>query len=367
MRYRELADLYEKLEGTAKKLEKRDKLADFYKRCREEELYSIVLLSMGEVFPSGEQDLGIAREMIRRVLAKALGVSGDDVLKKFKETGDLGLTAEFFIKAKKQATLAKKELTVEKVFENLRRLPEISGAGSQDRKISLVSELLISASSKEAKYIVRTVLGDMRIGVAAGIVRDAIAIAFEKDAKEVESSFDVTGDYGEVARMAKKGKFTAEVELFRPVRVMLADRAKDLKEALEKFEEPAIEWKYDGFRIAAHKDGNKIKIFSRRLDNVTNQFPDIVSYVKENVNAKKCIIEGEALAIDPKGNPLPFQSLSRRIQRKYDIEKMVREIPVQVNLFDLIYFNGSWMEKPLKERWKKLKEITREAKNFRLA
>ena len=148
---------------------------------------------------------------------------------------------------------------------------------------------------------------------------------------------------------------------------MLADHVKDLKEALEKFEEPAIEWKYDGFRIQCHKNGQKVKIVSRRMDDVTNQFPDIAAMVRDNISAKKCIIEGEALSVDAKGNPLPFQSLSRRIQRKYEIEKMVKEIPVQVNLFELIYFNTTWMDKPLKDRWHKLKEIVKETKSFRLA
>ncbi len=366
MRYSELAGLYEKLESTPKKLEKRDILAEFYRKCGDD-LYSVVLLSMGEVFPSSEQELGIARGLMQRIIAKSCGISEHDLAKKFKETGDLGLTAEHFIMAKKQSSLGRKELTVGKVFDSLRRLPDIDGAGSQERKISLVSELLVFAGPNEAKYIVRTILGDMRIGVAAGIVRDAIAAAFGKDKKEVESAYDVTGDYGSVAQMAKRGTFTAELEIFRPVRVMLADHAKDLKEAMESFEEPAVEWKYDGFRIAVHKDGSKIKIFSRRLDDVTRQFPDIVSMVKENVNAKKCVIEGEAVAVDTKGNPLPFQSLSRRIQRKHEIEKMVKSIPVQVNMFDVIYYNGSWMEKPLKERWQKLKEITKETKSFRLA
>lgn len=367
MQYSELAELYERLESTAKKLEKRDILAEFYKKC-DDDLYSVVLMSMGEVFPSGDQDLGVAGGLMQRIIAKACGVSEDELVKKFKDTGDLGLTAEHFIMKKRQATLSRKELTVQKVFDNLRRLPGISGAGSVERKISLVSELLVSAGPKEARYIVRTILGDMRIGVAAGIVRDAIALAFEKDKKEVESAYDVTGDYGSVAQMAKKGKFTAELRLFSPVRVMLADHVKDLKEAMEKFEQSATEWKYDGFRIQCHKDGDKIKIFSRRLDDVTHQFPDIVFMVKENVNAKRCIIEGEAVAIDSKGNPLPFQSLSRRIQRKYDIERMVKEIPVQVNMFDMIYYNDeSWMEKPLKERWHKLKKIVKETKDFRLA
>ncbi len=366
MKYSVLASFYERLEATAKKLEKRDTLAGLYKQC-DRDLARVVLLSSGTVFIAGEQELGIAGEMMRRVIVKAYGASENDVVKKFKETGDLGSTAEFFSKNRKQRSLAKHELTVEHVFESLRKLPDITGAGSQERKIALVNELLSHASPLEARYVVRTILGDMRIGVAAGIVRDAIAKAFGKDVKEIEHVYDIIGDYGQIAEMARLGKLKAEIRLGRPIRVMLADRAPDLKTAMEEFENPALEYKYDGFRIAVHKDGNDIKIFSRRLEDVTRQFPDIAEWGRENIRARNCIIEGEALAIKD-DRPQPFQTLSRRIQRKYDIEKMVKEIPVQVNLFDLIYHNGgSWMKKPLKERWKKLGEIIKQAKRFRLA
>ena len=367
MLYQILADYYERLEATSKKLEKRDILAELYRKSGED-LAKVVLLSSGTVFPVGEP-LGIAREMMRRIITKTYGAPEGDVIKKFKKTGDLGLAAEFFAEHRKQRLLGKKELTIKHVFENLRRLPEITGAGSQERKIALVSELLSHSSPKEARYIVRTILGDMRIGVAAGIVRDAIAKTFDKNAKEIEHVYDVLGDYGRVAEMARKGMLKAEIQLGNPIRVMLAGRAPDLKTAMDEFENPALEFKYDGFRVAVHKDNNDIKIFSRRLEDVTNQFPDIVQWSKEDIKAKTCIVEGEALAINAKTEkPKPFQVLSRRIQRKYEIEKMVKEIPVQVNLFDLIYFNGeSWMKRPLKERWKKLGEIIKETKRFGLA
>jgi len=367
MKFEELAKLYESLESTTKKLEKRDILANFYKRCPKDELYQVVLLSMGTIYP-GSEELGIASGLMNKIIAKTCGINEKELTENLKETGDLGLTAEFFIKGKKQKTLAKRELTTDLVFDNLRKLSEITGSGSQDQKIMLVSELLASAKPNEAKYIVRITLGDMRIGVAAGIVRDAIAKAFDKEAKEVESAYDVVGDFGEIAQMAKQGKLKAEIRLGRPVRVMLADRAPDLKTAGEKFENYAAEFKYDGFRMAIHKDGEKIWLFSRRLDDVTNQFPEIVKWSKENIKTNNCIIEGEVIAIDEKANPLPFQKLSRRIQRKYDIDKMVKEIPVEINLFDMIYINNkNWMDKKLSERWDKLKEIIKSTEQFKLA
>jgi DNA ligase-1 len=366
MRYSEIVKYYERLEATTKKLEKRDILSELYRECGEQDLERVVMLSMGVV--STELDLGIAKEMVKRSLSKAFGVSAGEVEKKFKETGDLGLAAEFFTKNKKQSALAQKILTTEKVFDNLMKLPEVAGSGSQERKLSIIVELLSSASPKEAKYIIRTIIGGMRIGVAAGIVRDAIAEAFSQDKKEIEKSYNFTGNYGKVALMAKAGRLKAEIIIGRPVRVMLAERAKDLKEALEDFENTAIEVKYDGFRIACHKDGNDIKLFSRRLDEVTKQFPEIVEMCRNNLGARSCIVEGEVLAIDKNGKPLPFQNLSRRIQRKYEIEKMIKEIPVQVNLFDIIYCNGNdLMHQTLAERWDKLSKIIIKSKRFRLA
>ncbi len=367
MKFSQLTDLYERLDATTKKLEKRDILADFYKRCGEEDLYKAVMLSMGTVFPRGGEELGIATGMIKRVVQKVTGSAEKEVVEQFKKTGDLGLAVEKLIEKRKQQPLAKRDLTLSHVFDNLRKLPEISGEGSQDRKISQIAGLLSAASPKEARYIVRTALGQMRIGVATGIVRDALAKAFEKDAKEIEKIHDVVGDYGKVAVMAKKGKLKVKIEVGRPLRVMLADRAENLKEAIESFEKPAIEWKYDGFRVQCHRNGNEIWIFSRRMEDVTKQFPDIVAMVKESIKAKQFIVEGEALAIK-EGRPQPFQLLSRRIQRKYDIDKMVKEIPVQVNLFELLYLNGeSFMQHPLSERWDALKKIIKEAKSFRLA
>ncbi|MCD6381789.1 MAG: ATP-dependent DNA ligase [Candidatus Aenigmarchaeota archaeon] len=359
MLYKELVEIYENLEKTTKKLEKRDILAQLYKKCSNKDLYPVVLLSMGDVYPVSELELGIATELMKKIIADTFGIPTSHVEELFKGYGDLGSVAETLSKKKKQTTLLRKELTVERVFENLRELPKITGEKSQERKASLIKELLLHAEPREAKYIVRTILGELRIGVAEGIIRDAIAKAFNKDPKKVEEVFDVIGDYGKVAEMTRKGELKAEIKPGMPIRVMLAERAMNLEEAMNAFENPCIEVKYDGFRILIHKDGEKIKLFSRRLDEVTKQFPEIVKWAKTHVLAESAILDGEALAIDLKtGKPLPFQKLSRRIQRKYDIEKMIKEIPVQVNLFDLVYVDGeNWMKRPLKERWKKLNSI----------
>ncbi len=353
MKFSEFAKLYAELEGTTKKLEKRDILAKFYSKS--ENLYMSVVLSTGSV---GDKELGVASELIKRAIARVTGASSKELLDAFKQTGDLGMTVERLMQKRKQSTLSTRALTAEKVYENLGKLPELTGSGSQDKKISLISELLSSSTPQEAKYIVRTCLGQMRVGVAHGIVRDAIAKAFDRQPSAVEHMFNLVGDYGHVAEKAKSGKMKAEIELFRPVRVMLADRGGIINEALSIFRSPTLEWKYDGFRVQIHKQGEKIKIFSRRMEDVTKQFPDIVKLAKV-LKANSCIVDGEAIAYDFKNNViLPFQHLSRRIQRKYDIDKMIRDIPVQVNLFDIIYLNGkNIMNEKLQDRWNMLEKI----------
>jgi DNA ligase-1 len=309
-----------------------------------------------------------------RAISKASGFSDKDVIKKFKEKGDLGKVAEECIKIKKQATLSQKKLTVGKVFENVQKLATISGAGSQDKKLNLIAELLTSAKPKEATYVTRTILGTLRIGVAEGIIRDAIAKAFDVDAKTVEKAWNFNADYGEIARIAKekgeKGLQNVSVELGKPIQVLLAQKASDLKEALDKFENAALEFKYDGMRAEIHKKGDKVWIFTRRLEDVSNQFPELVRFTKSSVKAKNCIVEGEVIGISPStGKPLPFQQLSQRVQRKYDIEKMVNEIPVQINLFDITYLDGEPLfDRPFKERRGLLEKIIKKIPNkFQLA
>lgn len=375
MDYSELADIYEKLESTSSKHGKRDILTDLLKDTTVAELEKIVLLVTGRVFPNvSNEELGIAAKMMKRAIIKATGFSDKKITEEFKRTGDLGLVAEKLVRSKRQVTLMQKRLTVEKVFESLQKLPTTTGRGSQERKLSIIVELLISAEPKEARYVVRTALGTLRIGVAEGILRDAIAKAFKVDAKNVEEAWNKRSDYGEIAKIAKekgeKGLKKVNVELGRPVQVLLAEKAPDLETALKKFGEAALEFKYDGMRAEIHKKGNKIWIFTRRLENVSDQFPDLVKFAKECVKARNCIIEGEVIGINPKTDkPLPFQQLSQRVQRKYDIERMTKEIPVQINLFDIMYLNGKTLfNKPFKERRKILEKIIEPIKGkFQLA
>jgi DNA ligase 1 len=367
MRYSVLADVYEKLSDTAGKLEKTHIIAELLRKTPEDILYEIVLLLNGSVFPSwGDGELGVANQMMLGAISKALGIEQERISKEFNKLGDLGLVVESFSKSKKQTTLGSRELDVTKVFENLKKIALQTGGGSQDRKTDLIAELLIQAKPKEAKYIVRTTIGQLRIGVAEGLLRDAIAEAFEISPESVENAWFIDPDYGEIAKLAKIGGEKAlekvKMQLGRPIMVQLAEKAPSLEEALNSFNKVALEYKYDGARMLIHKKGDHIEIFTRRLENITKAFPDIVKVCKSNIRATSCIVDGEGVAIDPKtGKPLAFQMLSQRIKRKYDVDETAIGIPIELNLFDIILLNDKNLtDLPLEERRKMLSTVVKE-------
>jgi DNA ligase-1 len=377
MDYLSLVGYYKKLEEVSAKLEKTRILARLFKEAPLNELDKVVLLVQGTVFPKFTgYELGIATQMMIKAISKATGVSMDKIEKEFAKVGDLGLVAEKFIKEKKQVTLFTKKLTIEKVFKNLQELAFVTGAGSQERKLALITELLVSAKPEEARYIVRTILGELRVGVAEGLIKDAIVEAFlikkgEKEEKEemtelVDYAWNILSDFGEIAKIAREkgasGLKKVKIQIGRPVQVMLGLAVPSIEDVVKKFGKIIAQYKYDGMRVECHKKGDKVWVFTRRLENVTQQFPDIVELCRKGLKAEECIVEGEALGIDKKtGYPLPFQVLSQRIHRKYDVEKMVREIPIQVNLFDILYLDGKMLlSKPLIEREKILKKILNE-------
>ena len=374
MKYSELVELYEYLEQTPSRLSKIEKIATFFREADAKILDKVVLLIQGKVFPAySEKEMGVADKVMIKVISSSAGFSHSEVEDEFRKTGDLGLAVEKMLSVKKQKNLMNRELDVTKVFENLQKLASVEGKGSQDSKISFIKELISSARPKEAKYIVRTVLEQMRFGVAAGVLRDSIASAFfefkdQEEKKKIISAIEwawfLRPDYAEIAKIAKehglRGLVKVTVEVGKPYQVLLAEKAKDLKEAMETFERTMLEFKYDGARVCIHKKGDKLWFYTRRLEDVTKQFPDLAKLVASGIKAHECIIEGEMLGTDAKGEALPFQQLSQRIKRKYDIEQMARTIPIQVNLFDVVYLDGKdFFSETLEKRRKTLESIVK--------
>ena len=366
MEYLTLAEIYEKLESKSGRLDKTHIVSRILVEASKELLSKIVLLINGRVFPSwSEEELGVANQLMIKAISKSYGISESDVVKNFKKTGDLGISVEELSTKRKQITLGRKNLTIDKVFENIQLISKQVGSRSQERKLNLITELLIQAKSKEAKYIVRTILGELRIGVAEGIVRDAIAESFNISPENVENAWFLNPDYGEIAQIAKErgaeGLKKVKIVLGKPIMVLLAEKAPSLEDAIKSFDKVALEYKYDGARFLVHKKDEKIWIFTRRLENVTKAFPEVAELCKNNLKARECIVDGECVAINPKNKrPVPFQMLSQRIKRKNDIEKIIKEIPVELNLFDIIYLEGKALfDQTLEKRREILKSIVK--------
>ncbi len=375
MNFQELCETYEELEKNPSRLKKTEILANFLKKLKSKSDPETIYLLEGKVFPDySEKEFGISEKLCIKALSKASGIDSKEIIQKWKKLGDLGTVADEIMKHKKQGTLFSHELTIKKVLENLQKLPELGGKGTIDKKMAIISELLTSAKSKEAKYIIRILLNDLRIGVAAGTLRDAIVHSCF-DPKELENnerkkqlteivqdSYDKSTDWKEVFERACSGlKSLHSITLTpgHPVKVMLALKAESIKDGFERCGKPAaIEFKYDGFRMLINKDEKgEIKIFTRRLDEVTKQFPDVVKYVKEHVKADSVMLDSEAIGFDSKTKKYkPFEAVSQRIKRKYDIERLIKELPIEVNAFDILYLNG---ESLINEPFKKRSEILR--------
>lgn len=464
MLYKDLVGYYGRLSGTTLKSKKTAIVAELLEMQTEDEIEMIVLLLQGRVFPGwSTMELGVASNLLIKALSKVYGTPEPKIQDEWRKLGDLGDVAHAIASKKKQNTLFSQPLTAKTVFENLKKVATLTGAKSQEAKLGLIGELFSKASADEARYIARTVLMDLRVGVAEGIVRDAIAKAYFADVywsellfakqkntffhdalferikdktvvldetmgqelallpvyaalkerntvhimpeerikgmasfwkkkarvdyiflssaevgtelranivRTVEQAYEVVNDYAEVAKLAlaegEKGLGNVQLSLFRPLKVMLAQKVDTIEEGFKTVGKPmALEYKYDGFRLQIHKEGEKVLLFTRRLEDVTKQFPDVVQGVLKAIECESCIIEGEAVGRDAKsGKYLAFQKVSQRIKRKYGIEEMAKEIPVELNLFDIVSLNGkALLSAPYQERRRKLESIVKWGKS----
>jgi DNA ligase-1 len=370
MRYKDLAQLYESLSATTKRLEKTDILSKFLKHLDEKDK-DVLYLLLGDIYPEyDERRIGVSNQLVIKAISKATGLEKKKVVHEWKEIGDLGKVAEVLTAKKSQSTLHKHILTTEKVIENFRKLPELEGKGTVNKKISLITELLTSASPVEALYLCRTLIGDLRIGVKESTVRDSLADAFfdsKKEAKQrIQEAIDKTNDVAAVFEIARKGKTKAldvlQLQVGKPIKVMLAQKADSIKDGMDKVGRPsAVEYKYDGFRMLIHKKGNEIILFTRRLENVTKQFPEVADYVKKYVKGESFILDSEAVGFDKKTKEYTsFQHISQRIRRKYHIEKLQEELPIEINVFDILYYNGkSLLNEPFEKRSELIRKIVK--------
>ena len=350
MLYKRLVEVYDSIVRTTKRLEISSFLVELLKKTPASIIDKVVYLTEGKLYPDYYGiEVGIAEKLTIKSLSAVAGVNEERVASEYKAKGDLGTAAEELLSRKSQAALRRGQLTVEDVYDELDRMARSTGQGSIELKIRQLTGLLGRASPSEAKYLIRTALGRLRLGVADMTILDALSQAYGSGKESrvlLEQAYNRSSDLGLLAkRLALSG--LKEIEAFRitvgvPVRPMLAERLPNASEILEKMNgTAAAEYKYDGLRIQAHIASKNISLFSRRLENITDQFPDIQQLLRKGVAVTDTVLEGEAVPIDgTTGELLPFQLISQRRGRKYELARTIEEIPVAFFAFDLLYSEG---------------------------
>jgi len=348
MDYSVIADIFEMMEKTTKRLELTDYLVKLLKSTPSGLIDKVVYLMQGKLYPDyAGIELGVADKLALRALSASSGLSIDKVEEMYRQTGDIGAAGELALQGKTQTTLYAEHMTVERVYSTLEKIAGLTGEGSQDMKLKYISSLLNDATPKEARYVLKIITAKLRLGIADYTVLDALAVAFtgvKESRASLERAYNITSDLGLVAKtLATKGLDAVnimKIEVFRPIRPMLAERVSTAEEALEKTDgKCAAEYKLDGERLQIHKSSEKVMLFSRRLENITSHYPDAIDAVNEFVSAKDAILEAEAVAVNPDtGEYLPFQELMHR-RRKHGIQEAMKEYPIALNFFDILYLN----------------------------
>jgi len=369
-----LTETFQKMGGTSSRIALTEYLVELFKQTPAETIDKVTYLIQGKLYPDYEGiEIGIAEKMIVRAIASSSGKEAAEIERIYQKTGDLGDACAEAMKSKSQYTLFSEPMTVERVHSTFDRVARTTGPGSQEAKLHLVSSLLNDATPAESRYIVKFVVGQLRLGIADYTVLDSLALAFTGDKgnrQVLENAYNVSSDLGSIAKLlATRGLRAArsvKVQLFRPIRPMLAERVTTAKEALDRMEgRAAMEFKLDGERVQVHKGKKGVELFSRRLEKITGHYPDVVkamSSIRSDV-----IVEGEVVAINPETEEyLPFQDLMHR-RRKHGVEEAMENYPVVMNFFDVLYFDGkSKMQLPYSDRRKLLKKIVDSAKENRI-
>ncbi|MDG7007091.1 MAG: ATP-dependent DNA ligase [Nitrososphaerota archaeon] len=376
MYYSDVAETYAKLEAISGRNEITQALAELFSRTPKEELAPLVYTTQGKLRPDYEGvELGLAEKLAIRAVAASAGITTEKAYALYVRRGDIGTAAGELLGSKGQGTLFSERLTLARVYQTLLKIAKQSGSGSVEAKLKELESLLNDASSLEAKFIMRTVTGVLRLGVADYTVLDAAATAFlgGKEARgPIERAYNVHPDLGFVVEAAAtkglKGVQSVGVEVGVPIRPMLAERLSSARAIVEKMGEKVVsaEYKLDGERLQIHKDGNSVRLFSRRLEVITPHYPDAADLVVRNVGAKKAILEAEVVAInEDTGEYLPFQELMHR-RRKYGVEQAIADYPVALNFFDVLFAGASDLTgKAYTSRRKKLEEVVKATERTR--
>ncbi|MFQ5986421.1 MAG: ATP-dependent DNA ligase [Thermoplasmata archaeon] len=328
---RALVDAAGALAATRSRLTKREILVEFLAGLKQDEVAPAVLLLTGRVLPeSQDRTLNLGWATVSRAL-----------------------------EASEQTTLLAEELTILQVYHSFQEIARVQGKDSVKKKRRLLQALLAQASGAEKDLLLRAISREMRIGVNEGVMLEALADASGADVPVVQRANMFLGDLGQTAQIALTGGATAlaaqQLRLFTPIKPMMAEMADDLEEAFREHEAgTALEFKLDGARIQIHRSGDEIRIFTRRLTEVTESLPDVVTEARR-FQGGDLLVEGEVVALGEGDRPLPFQDLMRRFRRIHDVEALVERIPLQLYLFDALLMEGTLLiDLPYEERWARL-------------
>ena len=375
MDYQLIVDAYERISATTRRTEMTGILVNVLQQTPLEMVDKVVYLTEGKLYPDwAGVEMGLAERLAQRAVAQTVQLPEDEVHRDLARTGDLGLTTQRILSAK--GGKPSRALTAEEVYRQLDEVARTSGKGAITRKVTLLSSLLHQATPEQAKYVVRTATGKLRLGVGDMTILDALALAYTGGGEarpEIERAYNLCSDLGRVTRALATGGIEAVrqlgIQVGEPIRPMLAERLRAPSEVLEKMGgRCAAEYKYDGERIQAHKKDREVLLFSRRLENITDQYPDAAALIRDQVKAKEAILEAECVAVDADTGELrPFQYLMHR-KRKYRIEEAMAEYPVHLYAFDLLRVDGRDLtRRPYVERRQALASTVTTSPRFRLS
>src|SRR5262245_32095284 len=341
MKFSTLVDYLAQLEATSKRLGMTLILGELFKNAEPDDMSAIVYLTQERLAPNYEAiEFGIGEALIAQAISLATKVPVADIKKLYKERGDYGNVAEELSNAESR------KLEVRQVFEKLREIATTSGEGTVERRVNLLSDMLKACSPREARFLLRVPMGRLRLGVGDVTVLDGLSWSATGDKTlrpDLERAYNIASDLGLVATTFKRtgveGLSKLEISVGRPIRMELAERAKSAKEIIDRMTECALEPKVDGFRVQAHKDGDKVRLFSRNLEETTDMFPDVADAVRTQIKSKRAILEGEAIAFDPEtGVFRPFQETIQR-RRKHGIDEMKQSLPLKLLAFDVLWID----------------------------
>ncbi|MFH1447389.1 MAG: ATP-dependent DNA ligase [Candidatus Micrarchaeota archaeon] len=374
MRFIELAQTYNQIELKTKRLERTEMLSELFKKASTENIDTIIYITQGSIAPPHKNiEVGLGEKFVEQAIAVASGYSVKTVEGEYKKTGDIGEAAENLLGKKTQTSLSQDELTIEKVFGAFMKIAKSKGKGSQDLKKKILIDLLNSAEPLEARYVVRFPLGRLRLGVGDPTMLDALSFCKKGDKsirEELERAYNISNDLGLVARTLFENESKIkefEMKVFNPVRPALAERLSSAEEIIEKLGKCNVEAKYDGFRCQIHKQGEKVEIFSRKLEPMADMFPEIVEATKRYISAKNAIFEGEAIAFNEQTGEYRSFQLTIQRKRKYGISELMQVYPLRLFAFDVLFDGKDISNEKYSQRREILKSLVNENETIKLS